>query len=185
METSVLFTYEDYKTLPETGPRYQIIEGDLIMTPAPTTLHQRISANIEFLLRQHVRNTGEGEVFDAPVDVILSDTDVVQPDILFLKSINRTRIKKEGIFGPPDLVIEVISPSTEAQDRGVKRKLYARYGVEELWLVHGHKKTIEIYSNSNNFDLPAAVIEGNDSVISNVIPSFKPPLSEIFPRQSD
>ena len=181
MEATILFTYEDYKTLPETGPRYQIIEGDLIMTPAPPTLHQRISANIEYFLRQHTWQSGEGEVFDAPVDVILSDTDVVQPDILWLQSENRTMVKKEGIFGAPDLVIEVISPSTEAHDRGVKRKLYAKYGVKELWLVDGHKKEIEIYSIGNRFEVPIAVVKGDLPLTSLVLPAFKPSLSKFFP----
>ena len=181
MEPAILFTYEDYKTLPETGPRYQVIEGDLIMTPAPTTLHQRISANIEYSLRQHILQIGEGEVFDAPVDVILSDTDVVQPDILWLQSKNRTMVKKEGIFGAPDLVIEIISPSTEAQDRGVKRKLYAKYGVKELWLVDGHKRKIEIYSIGNRFEVPIAEVEGNRPISSLLLPSFKPSISEFFP----
>ena len=127
----------------ETGSRYQIIEGDLAITPAPNTRHQRISRNLEFLLHQHVLARGLGEVFDASFDVILTETDVVQPDILFIRTVNRNRITKEGLRGAPDWVVEILSPATETMDRAVKRKLYARHGVEELWLVDPHHKQID------------------------------------------
>ena len=185
MQTKILFTYDDYKTLPESGPRYQILDGDLLMTPAPNTVHQMISANLEFLLIQHIRETGNGFILDAPVDVILSDTDVVQPDIIYIRGKNRHRIKKAGIFGPPDLVIEILSLSTEAQDRGIKRKLYARYDVEELWLIDPVEKIVEIYSLQENAEVPMTTVRVNELIQSCVLSGFNVTLSEIFPNQID
>ena len=183
MQANVLFTYDEYKTLPETGPQYQLVEGDLIVTPAPNTRHQRISRNLEFLLHQYAKNTGVGEVFYAPFDVILSDTNVFQPDILFIRTKNRDRITKQGLRGVPDLVIEILSPATAEMDRGIKRKLYARYGVEELWLIDPQEDTIEIYNLLIDAQRPDKCFKDEEAIHSGILPGFKAPLSEIFPEE--
>ncbi len=98
----VLFTVEDYRALPETGPRYQLIEGDLVVTPARTTRHQRISRNLEMQLVEHSARTRVGEVVDAPFDVYLSETEVVQPDLVLVLEAHRHRIGVDGLHGPAD-----------------------------------------------------------------------------------
>src|SRR6266498_4123278 len=127
------FTYEDYLLLPE-DRRYEIIDGDLFMTPAPGTPHQRIVGNLYLRLRQHVDDSGLGEVLCAPCDVVLSPTDVVQPDILFVAAARLSIIGEKYISEAPDLVVEVLSPSTAERDQDLKMKLYARFAVREFWI---------------------------------------------------
>lgn len=130
-----MLTYEDLCAMPEDGRRYEILEGELCVTPAPTITHQRISRNLEFLLHRHVTEHNLGEVLDAPVDVLLDRTTVVEPDLLFVARARRAVIAERGVEGPPDLVVEILSPSTALRDRGAKQQLYARYGVAHYWCV--------------------------------------------------
>ncbi len=141
------FTYQDYLLLPE-DRRYEILDGDLFRTPAPTPYHQRVSRNIEVMLDSYVRSHGLGEVLDAPCDVVLSATDVVQPDILFIVTDRLSIIGEKYISQAPDLVVEILSPATAERDRSLKTKLYARFGVRELWIADPEAKTIEVLVNT-------------------------------------
>jgi Uma2 family endonuclease len=138
-------SYEDYCAVPTDGRRYQLIEGELFVGPAPTSRHQRISRNLEFILHGHVSARGLGEVFDAPIDVILDRETVVQPDLLFVSSARAAIISERGVEAAPDLVVEILSPSTEALDRGPKRQLYARYGVVHYWIVDPEARSLTEY----------------------------------------
>lgn len=148
--TRIRFTYRDYKSIPETDPRrFELLDGELVMVPAPSISHQRASGNLEFILREFVRRHQLGWVLDAPIDVVLGEGDeveVVQPDILFISRERRHMLHHDEIRGAPDLVVEVLSPATEARDRGYKRTLYARHGVKEYWLVDPEKQTLEVYT---------------------------------------
>jgi Uma2 family endonuclease len=146
---SLRFTYEDYLLLPE-DRRYEIIDGDLFMTPAPGTPHQRLVGRLYHFLDEHVRKEELGEVLLSPCDVVLSPTDVVQPDVLFIAAERRSIIGEKYISAAPDLVVEVLSPSTEERDRTLKTKPYARFGVRELWLAESGAKTIEVLANSGD-----------------------------------
>jgi Uma2 family endonuclease len=141
--TRVVLTYRDYEALPADGRRYEIHDGELSVTPAPNTEHQRISANLFVALRRHVEERGLGEVLYAPVDVILADTSIVQPDIVFLDPSRASAVSRRGIEGPPTLAVEIISPSTTAIDRTTKRQLYARYAVPYFWLIDPGARVIE------------------------------------------
>jgi len=143
MKAKVKFTYEDYRQMPD-DRRYELLEGELVMAPSPITAHQRVSGRLEFLLREFVLKNNLGEVFDAPFDVVLSEENVVQPDILFVSRERSSIITADNITGAPDLVIEIVSPATEYRDREIKRKLYAKYGVKEYWLADPDKQTIEV-----------------------------------------
>jgi Uma2 family endonuclease len=140
---AIKFTYEDYLHLPE-EKRYEIIDGDLIMVPAPSISHQDISLNLAIILRKFVREKSLGVILCAPCDVILSEVDIVQPDILFISKERLNIITEDNIRGAPDLVIEIISKSSEYRDRVIKRKLYSKYGVKEYWIVDPEKKEIEV-----------------------------------------
>lgn len=139
------YTYEDYRSFPQ-DLRCEIIHGEVYdMTPAPTTLHQAVGFKIGYLLERHLESKGHPcRVFVAPTDVILSDQDVVQPDVLVV--CDRGKIKEAGIFGAPDVVFEVISPSTETRDRKKKRDQFERFGVKEYFMVHPERKFIEKYT---------------------------------------
>jgi len=147
--SKIRFTYHDYKSLPESETkRYELLDGELVMVPAPSSYHQSISKRIEFVLYQRLEKEGLGEVLDAPIDVVLGegdDREVVQPDIIFISKERSQIIKEEEIEGAPDLVIEILSPATEKRDRAYKKSLYARYGVKEYWIVDPRNKVIELY----------------------------------------
>lgn len=139
----VVLTYRDYEALPADGRRYEIHEGELSVTPAPSPEHQRVSRNLFVILHDHVQARRLGEVLYAPIDVILADTSIVQPDIVFLDVSRRGAVSRRGVEGPPTLVVEIASPSTVDIDRVTKRQLYARYGVPHFWLVDVSARVIE------------------------------------------
>ncbi len=140
----VKFTYQDYRSTSD-DERYELIDGELIrMAPAPNTQHQRLVLRISKFIDEFVAVEGLGEVFVSPVDVVLSDSDVVQPDLLFVSNERAYLVTELNIRGAPDLVVEIISPSSSGRDRNVKRALYARYGVGEYWLVDPEPGTVTV-----------------------------------------
>ena len=128
------FTYEDYRTAPP-DKRYELLNGNLVVIPTPSLEHQRVQLRLGRRLAQFIEEQALGELFIAPCDVVLSDTDVVQPDLLFV-SREREHLLSGGdnIRGAPDLVVEILSPATADRDRGYKHALYASHGVAEYWL---------------------------------------------------
>ena len=143
VERNVVLTYTDYEALPADGRRYEVHEGELSATPAPSPQHQLVIRNLFRLLDHHVRTTGLGEVLFAPLDVILSETSILQPDLVYLDPARLGAISRRGIEGAPTLVIEVLSPSTTLIDRSAKRQLYARHGVPFYWLVDPEGRAVE------------------------------------------
>lgn len=139
----VKFTYEDYLNAPE-DKRYELLDGELVMTPAPGERHQSISILLGSKLFQFVSENSLGRVYLAPFDVVLSDVDVVQPDLLFVSNERDHIITPANIQGAPDLVVEILSPSTAERDRTFKRALYANHGVNEYWMVDITAKDITI-----------------------------------------
>lgn len=138
------FTYEDYKLLPE-GKRYEIIEGDLLVIPTPTIRHQRLLLHLVVELGSFVTERGLGTVLPAPMDVILSDENVVQPDLLFVARQRQGILDPAGgVHGAPDLVVEIFSAATAGRDQVVKRKLYGKYGVREYWIVDPTARSVEV-----------------------------------------
>jgi len=141
----VVLTYKEYEALPTDGRRYEIHEGELSVTPAPSPQHQLIIRNLFRLLDSHVQSKRIGEVLFAPLDVILSDTSIVQPDIVFLDTTRLSAISRRGVEGPPTLAIEVLSPATTLTDRSTKHQLYARHGVPYFWLVDPEGRSVEAF----------------------------------------
>ena len=133
-EIPVKLTYEDYKNTPE-DERYELLDGELVMSEAPRIVHQQIDMDLGTLMNLFVKENDLGRVFSAPTDVVLSDTVVVQPDLLFISNERAHIITEQNIQGAPDLVVEILSPSTANRDWTTKRELYARHGVKELWMV--------------------------------------------------
>ena len=124
--------YSDYLATPDDGKRYEIVDGELFVTASPSPMHQRVSRRLERQLEDYFHGRSIGEVFNAPIDVILTDHDVFVPDLIVVS--NPATISKRGIDGPPLLVIEILSPSTSKQDRGVKARRYAELGVPHYWI---------------------------------------------------
>ncbi len=128
-------TYEEYKHFPDDGLRHEIIHGEYYVSPSPSTDHQNASRHIQFALYEQIERPGHGQVFDAPMDLELSPTDVVQPDLIVVLNHRRDIILRSRLRGVPDLVVEILSPSTAERDRSLKLALYERHGVPEYWLV--------------------------------------------------
>lgn len=142
----VPITAADYSRLPDDGPRCELIEGDLFMAPSPYLFHQEISSNIEHILYKYLAEHPVGKVFHAPLDVFLDNANVYQPDILFVSSKNFRMLKKGGVHGAPDLVVEILSPSTSRRDLGVKKRMLATHGTVEFWAVHPAKRTVDVFA---------------------------------------
>jgi Uma2 family endonuclease len=145
MATRIVLTYADLVAMPSDGKRYELHEGEIYMTAAPRPRHQQVVANLHLILAAHVRRLGLGEIFLSPIDVILADVTVVEPDLVYLEAARLGRVSDRGIEGPPTLVIEVLSPTTAAADRGVKLQLAAKYGVPHYWIVDPDARIIETY----------------------------------------
>ena len=177
--TTVRFTYHDYLLLPEES-RYEIIDGDLQMSPSPTERHQQAAGNLYEVFARFVRERRLGRVLIAPFDVVLSETDVVQPDILFVAKDRAAIIRDNGVFGAPDLVIEVLSPATAQRDRTVKAKLYARAGVKELWLVDPEARTIEVLANGPNGFRQGSFSQAGDTASSPLLSGLGAIVAEVL-----
>jgi len=170
-KSNVKFTLTDYLNLPE-YPQVELIEGDLLVTPSPTYRHQAISRNIGAALWSWIKSRKIGDLVFAPMDVILSDDTVVQPDIIVILAPNR-HIVHERIEGPPDLVVEIHSPATKERDLTVKRKLYARYGIREYWIVDGDRQTIEVNEWTPDGYRPIGLFAFADTLRSGVLSGFE------------
>lgn len=172
MPTRVILTYKDYEALPADGRRYELHEGELSVTPAPSPGHQRVIRNLLVILNEYVKAYRLGEVFVSPIDCILSDITIVQPDIVYVETRRLPAISARGIEGPPTLVVEILSPSTIQIDRGVKFQLYARYGVPYYWIVDPEARSIEAYTLTAGAYQLTARLEGSES-------AFLPPFPDL------
>ena len=174
------YTYQDYLDLPDDGKRYEVIHGELVMTPAPYTFHQIVSGNLEYELRTFVKKEKSGKVFYAPVDVLLSENNVLQPDILFISKERSNIITEKNIAGAPDLIIEIISPSSAYYDLLEKKEIYEKFGVQEYWIVDPKKQRVEIYVNHDNqFELNQR-LDSKGTLKSRVLAGFEMSVEQIF-----
>ncbi len=177
-ENNVL-TYEDYLRL-EDEKRYELINGRLHEMPAPGFEHQEVLNTLNVLLYLFVRDKGMGKVLPAPFDVVLSDTVVVQPDILFISNENLKNIKNGRLFGSPDLVVEIVSPSSYKRDRYEKFVLYEKCGVKEYWIVLPGEKVIEVWClKDGKYVLHSVAVEKGE-VESCVLKGLKVKVEEVI-----
>ena len=139
-------TWQDLQQLPDDGKRYEAIEGDLYVTPAPSIRHQRISMRLVLALDELLVQPGHGELFHAPVGVEFPATEEgVQPDVVFVSKARRGILAEKWMMGPPDVVIEILSPGTARRDRGIKLRLYERQRVPEYWVVDPENDAIDVW----------------------------------------
>ena len=181
VQSPIKFTYRDYRNLPESErERFELLGGELVMVPAPVPYHQIVSRNLEQQLWDFVRRRQLGELLAAPCDVVLTEDVVVQPDLFFISK-QRTRIiGDEGVHGAPDLVVEILSPSTAERDRTFKRTLYAKYGVREYWLVDPDSQTIEVFILGARGYRQAGLYEADEKLKSPLLPGLEISLEEVF-----
>jgi Uma2 family endonuclease len=179
---STRLTYEDYVLLPDDGKRHEIIDGDHYVTPAPKTNHQSASINLSAAMHSFVKEHSLGIVLTAPSDVILSNENVVQPDVLFVSAARASIVTEDNIQGAPDLIIEIISEGTRKKDEIIKRKLYERFGVTEYWLLDPELETVKIYHRAEEgYGRALELSKENDDVLTtDLLPAFHLPLADIF-----
>lgn len=174
------YTYEDYVKTPD-DIRYELIEGDLIMTPSPGTRHQRIVGRLFAKIFTYVKEHNSGEGFISPFDVYLDNENVVQPDILFISKERINIIGEKNVQGAPDLIIEILSEGNAYRDTIQKKKLYARFGVREYWIIAPEDEMVEVYQlkNKGEYQLHKTYIK-KGVIESFILSGLKIELKEIF-----
>jgi len=172
-------TYADYAKTPEDG-RYELLDGVLINIPTPLVYHQRVLGNLLYRVAPFVSERKLGHVYSRPTDVLLSDTIVVEPDLLFVSSQRSHILTRENIRGAPDLVVEILDPPTAERDRTVKLDLYARHGVQEYWIVDPDAKTIMVLlRGESRFEVSGIYGEGQ-TLRSPMLAEFSVALGDVF-----
>jgi len=174
-----VWTYEDYLRLTD-EKRYEVINGRLEEMPAPTAEHQGIVADILTRLYMFVKENARGVVYPSPVDVILSETVVVQPDIVFISNDNLKNVKSGRIFGSPDLVVEIVSPSSYKRDRYEKFALYEKHGIKEYWIVYPGEKVVEIWCLKEGKYVLHSIAAEKGEVESCVLKGLKVKVEEVL-----
>jgi len=182
MAVQVKFTYDDYLLFPDDGKRHELIDGEHHMTPSPSERHQRISLTIAHRIATHLDQHPTGRFYTAPFDVVLSTTDVVQPDLLFVSSARSSILTAQNVQGAPDLVVEILSEATRKTDEIIKRKLYERFGVPEYWIVDPELEIIKVYRITGQGYRRVAELsrEADDALATPLLPDLSLPLSKIF-----
>lgn len=179
--TAQRFTYADYKALDvDDNFWYELINGELVKKSSPSTRHQRISMKLSSLMHVFVTEKNLGVVMCAPTDVFVDDENVPQPDIFFIEKGREHIITDDSVFGAPNLIVEIISPSSIRRDRKDKMNLYKRFGVAEYWIIDPNNKAVEIYHLTDGiYDLTAFAVESG-SLESSAIPGFSLDIVNIF-----
>jgi len=177
-----LLDYEDWLDLPDEGRLCELIDGEIFLSPSPSVAHQRLTLTLAVSLRAHVQSTGQGEVFIAPLGVRLDERTVLEPDVFVVLREHAGRVGDQVIGGPPDLVVEVLSPGTARRDLGAKREKYRAHGVSEYWIVDPVGASIEVlvlekedYAHLGRFDrsqaLHSRVLNGRVIALADVFPA--------------
>ena len=178
--TQTRYTYQDYLNLPDDAERRELIAGEYCPMPSPTRMHQFAAGAVFAALLAFAAANRLGEVYIAPLDVILSPEDVLQPDVMFISNARAAISTPDNIRGAPDLVVEVLSPSTADRDRATKRDRYAQAGVLEYWLADPDAKTIEVLTAQDNAFHTAAIYAPGDALSSPLLPGFALNVDAVF-----
>ena len=178
-QPKIKFTVNDYMTAPP-DKRFQLLNGEMVLVPAPTNRHQTTLRELLLRVHQFVSRNGLGQVWPAPLDVVLSSYDVVQPDLFYVSDERSSIITDANIQGAPDLVVEILSPGTAVYDRGYKRTLYGRSGVREYWLVDLDTSTVEVLTTRDQELVTETTCGRRDTMTSPVLPGLAIELEHIL-----
>jgi Uma2 family endonuclease len=179
-DSTTKLTYADYLRFPDDGLRHEIIDGEHYVTPSPATRHQRISRNLLHLIQTYLDTHPIGELFAAPFDALLSDFDIVVPDLLYLSNERARFLTSKNLQGPPDLVIEILSPSTRSRDRQLKHDLYERVGVQEYWVVDPEQDRVEIFRRHTGLFGESLAVPRTGAITTPLLPDFELPLDRVL-----
>ncbi len=179
-ETAKLYTYADYLKLPEDGIRYEIIAGELFMSPAPILGHQLTIGRLHVAIANFLDKKPLGEIFLSPTDVVLSQINILQPDLVFVAREKFEILTRENIQGAPDLVVEVLSHGTEKRDREEKLAQYSRFEVQEYWMVNHEQQWVEVWRREGGELIFHKRLEHNQILTTPLLPGLKIRLAKIF-----
>ncbi len=180
MNVDVKFTYKDLLSAPDDGKRYEIFEGELIMSPSPSSQHQRVVFNLCNIFGDYLREIPIGEVYPAPFEVYFDEETVVQPDVLFVSKERLSIVEERRVNGPPDAVVEILSDSSKPRDREFKLRLYAKEGVKEYWIVDPEAESIEVYQLKKEVFALAGKFSEKDEVTSPYFVGLQFSCNQVF-----
>ena len=176
-------TYDDFVLFPDDGKRHELIDGEHYVTPSPSTRHQQILLNLTLVIGNWLETHPVGRLFFAPLDVVFSNFDVVEPDLLYLSNERAaSAITPQHVRGVPELVVEIGSPGTRTRDETIKRHLYERSGVSEYWVVDPDTEVVRAYRRERDgFARPVELSrEAGDVLTTTLLPGLELPLARIF-----
>jgi Uma2 family endonuclease len=183
-QTATKLTYDDLLLFPDDGKRHELLDGEHFVSPSPSLRHQRIVGRMGVALYTFARDRGLGEVFFSPFDVVLTRHDVVEPDLLFVSASRSALLTEANVAGPPDLVIEVLSPWSRRRDEVLKRNRYEGTGVAEYWIVDPEAESVKVLRRpepTSPFARPLLLSrQDGDALATPLLPGFGLPLAELF-----
>jgi Uma2 family endonuclease len=181
--SSAKFTYDDLLSFREDGKRHELIDGEHFVTPSPNSAHQLIAGNLHYTIRDYLRTHRLGVVMLAPFDIVLSEVDVVEPDIIYFTRERFAEVVGEkNAQGAPDLAVEILSPGTRRTDEITKRKLYERVGIGEYWVVDPEIETLKVYrlAGGSYSRAEELALERQEALTSPLFPDLVVPLEQVF-----
>lgn len=171
MPEGATLTYADLASFPDDGLRRELIDGELIVSPSPRTRHQQVLARLYLIVGNHIAASGGGEAFFAPLDVVFTDRNVVEPDLLFVADDQREILTETNVQGSPALVVEVVSDPRLERVR--KRDLYARFGVPEYWVVAPDADRVEVYRLRGDAYAKPEILEPGETLTYDRLPGLR------------
>ena len=172
--------YEDYLLFPEDGLRHEILDGEHFVTNAPSRRHQKAVSNLIYFFMDLLRRNPLGEVYAAPFEVLFSKHNVALPDLIFVSQERASILTDKNVQGAPDLIVEVLSPSTRQSDELVKLNVYERFGVREYWLVDPQNQTVRIFRGGGGSFAPPVDLSAGEVLTTPLLPGLEIPVSQIF-----
>lgn len=175
-------TYDDFLLFPDDGQRHELIGGAHFVTPSPNLRHQKLSGRLHLSLAEYLRaNPSLGEVYYAPLDVVLSHWDIVEPDLLFVAADQRSILTEKNVVGAPALVVEILSPSTRSRDQQLKRRLFETSNVREYWMIDPEQNTVTVDRLDEGAKFARVEVLGADRSLSTpLLPGWSLPLGQLF-----
>ena len=180
--SGVKLTYDDFVLFPDDGQRHELIDGEHYVTPSPNLKHQAIVRNLLTLMGPYLRDRRIGKVYAAPLDVVFSHFDVVEPDVLYVSEARRQVLTPQNVQGAPDLVVEVGSPGTRRRDEKLKHQLYERFGVSEYWVVDPDLDVVRVYrlAEGRYVRVQELSLDLGEVLATPLLPGLELPLSDLF-----
>jgi Uma2 family endonuclease len=173
-------TYPELRMMPDDGKRYELIDGEVFVTPSPSEKHQRILVNLLMSMQAHAKARGLGRVYVAPFDVVFGEKTALQPDLLFVSSPRRGIIGPEYVLGAPDLVVEILSPYRVPYDRVTKFEQYAQNGVGEYWIIDPVAESVDVFRLAGSSYELVGSVTGDRTLETPLLPGWKMPVRDLF-----